>query len=452
MTQIHISNNNNLPIDYYLFNNKLRERQELAVPPKEAYLYFPKNEEVVLFNPLKPDKILRRIFSGVTFTSYENEKYAELKNELSKRSIYLPQWWEESESHRFLQATDFDIDKAIVIIQKQIAWRTSYFPISISDHVVEILNTGFMYIHGRDIRYRPIFIIQAIKYSEISKSYTYDELFLTIIYFLEYIIHNLLIIGQVENWIMISDLTDVSVLFMPRDLKRLIDSLSSCYRCRLYKNFILGLSIGMRWVFKLCTSCIDEVTLQKISVLEYGKWDLIKQFIHEDNLEVKFGGKVKDIKIGKDNYFPPVMPCNYYNFPGENILISEFEYKERWYQNKLSSSSFLSLPLIIGHYYQDKWNKEEKEKLIFEERRKRKEKSIMNKKKIDLLGLKIKSELNKNDNYQTFTPGRMFLGLKNMIKFDIINNTSPLSNKKQDMHPPLINNKKTIDNYQEIQV
>lgn len=432
MTQMNDQINDKIINDFYLYNNILKQCHEAALPPKEAYLYFPK-EDIIVLNQSKPDKILRRIFSGVTFTPFENDKYSELKSELTKRSIVLPEWWEESESRRFLQANAFDINKALFHIQKQIAWKKTYFPITISNRIIDILNTGFMYIHGRDTHYRPIFIIQAIKYFEISQVYSFDELFLAIIYFLEYIINNLFIIGQVENWIMISDLTDVNVLFMPRDLKKLIDALSSCYRCRLYKNFILGLSNAMRLLYKLCTSCIDEITLQKINVVENGKWDVIKFYINEDNLEMKFGGKAKNIVVGKDHYFPPVMPSSNIIFPTEHILITELEYKEKWYSKRIQSSLEQSLPLVIGPYYKEKWEREEKEKAINEERKSKKEKSIMNKKKIDLSSLKIKSEVKKDDNYKTFTPVKLFLGLKDMIRFDKINNTSPLIPKKHEL-------------------
>lgn len=348
---------------YFLHDPMLELRHNLAIPQRNAYLYFPKEEDKIIFDPKKPEKTLRMIFGNEDFNSYEREKIAQLKERVqtlnkknTKEQIIFPQWWQDTDTLRFLQATSYNLDKSIHYIRNQIEWRRTFFPFTITDKTIQILNTGFMYIHGRDNHYRPIFIVQAKKYFEICNIYSYDELYLAIIYFMEYIINNLLIVGQIENWIIISDISDVSLLFMPKDLKRLIDALSSCYRCRLFRNYIIGMNAGLRFIAKLVMKLLDQATVNKIRFLEpQNMKQELTTFINEENLEKKYGGKAKDLVPGLNHIFPPVMPTNVYEKPGDNLLIKEDQYKEMCILSKPFK------PIIMSNDLIQKWEKEKEE-------------------------------------------------------------------------------------------
>lgn len=124
-------------------------RHKSALPPMEAYLYFPTDEKQIVLNERNPDKNLRLIFSGVSYVSSELKKIEQLHqrireiNSKEKESIIFPDWWEESDSLRFLQAKDGNIEKTIDIIKKQIEWRNTTFPFTINERIIEILNSGF---------------------------------------------------------------------------------------------------------------------------------------------------------------------------------------------------------------------------------------------------------------------------------------------------------------------
>ena len=382
---------------YYLYELILLSRYLRARPKKEAYLYFPKKDDQIIENPKKPEKALRMIFHNVIFTEYEDAKLKEfyervefLNQKYPNKKIVIPSWWKESETRRFLQATSFTIDKSIEYIRQQLEWKSAFFPFTITSNIIKILNSGFMYIHGRDNHFRPIFIIKANTFFDLRKIYSYEEMFMSIVYFLEYVIKNILIVGQVENWIMITDITGVSLVFMPRDLKRIIDSLGSCYRCKLFRNYIIGMNSALRLIVKLFMSFLDQATVNKIKFLDSNNiHSELSTFINDDNLEKKFGGNAPNIIPGDNNVFPPVMPSDNFSKEGDNLLISEEEYK--------SKCNGKDKPTVICEEFIEKWEREKIEKEEEEERIKISMMNNNNKPKIDLKRRKSNKENERNN-------------------------------------------------------
>lgn len=56
---------------FYLKDPNLIELFKKSLPPRESYFYFPKGEEIVIFNKKKPEKTLRRIHINVPFSDLE---------------------------------------------------------------------------------------------------------------------------------------------------------------------------------------------------------------------------------------------------------------------------------------------------------------------------------------------------------------------------------------------
>ena len=380
---------------YYLYDPALLTRHLKARPPKEAYLFFPRKDDQVILNPKKPEKTLRMIFTNVEFTDYENrmlEAFYSRVDFLNKKNptkkLILPKWWKESDTRRFLQATSFTIDKSIEYIRQQITWRESFFPFTINDHIIEILNSEFMYIYGRDSHFRPIFVVKASTFFQLRDKYTFDEMFMAIVYFLEYVINNLLILGQIENWTMITDITGVSLVFMPSELKKIINILSSCYRCRLFRNYIIGMNSALRFIAKIFMSFLDQATVNKIRFLDEGnKYSELTTFINDNNLQKKYGGNAPDLVEGDNNVFPPCMPSDSFSKEGDEVLIKEDEYKERCIGKGRR-------PAQICQEFIEKWEKENKEKEEEEERRRL---SMINKSKTSFHKSPLDDLINQNE-------------------------------------------------------
>jgi hypothetical protein len=310
-------------------------RHQSAKPPKDAYFYIPKDDEIILFDEKNPTKTLRRIFEGgVEYNNYEKTKLKEFRKEIEKHNsnikkvkLILPESWKECHILRFLQATQYNITKTIDMVLNHIEWRKVNIPPKITDKSKEILNLGFIYIHGRDCRFRPIMNIVANIYEKYKKNYTFADWERAVIYFMEYSIQNLLIPGQVENWDIICDLKDVSVTSIPEELKKILGILQNNYRCRLYVMYIINIGGWISFGWTIIKKFLDASTEKKIQLLKSSNLDDMFKFINPRQIEKKFGGNAEDVK---QYFFPPIFPDNNYllsNEKSNKVLVSEEKYK-----------------------------------------------------------------------------------------------------------------------------
>ena len=121
---------------------------------------------------------------------------------------------------KFLQSTEYENKKTLVQLLKNKDWKESNIPVIPNKNIIRILNSGVVYIHGRDNRYRPNIVICSGKFE--SLTYPFDDLKNSVVFILEYCINNMLIPGQIENWNIIWDLTNAPLNNIPTDLKSII--------------------------------------------------------------------------------------------------------------------------------------------------------------------------------------------------------------------------------------
>jgi hypothetical protein len=350
---------------YYHLNDPNTDRHMQCKPPEEAYLYTPNDFQIVEVDNKRPERSLRRIFEDkLDFLPFELEQMELLEKEIkiynenkNKKKdftpLILPPTWKKYDSLRFLHATMFKVDRSIRILVSHFEWRKSYFPFSITPKAVELLNSGFIYVHGRDSQYRPIMVIDAKFYVENMNKYTYEDFLCCVIYFIEYIINNLLIPGQVENWIILTNVNGVSIFSIPKDMKNMMGVLSSNYRCRLFINYILGMGSVLNFLWNIIKNFIDEVSLKKIKFLKKGEFGPIFDYINEEQVEQKYGGKASNVV---NDFFPPKMPSENYKKTGGGLITQE-EYDKLIVENKLTT---------ISPYYL-KRKEAEKKKIIEDE-------------------------------------------------------------------------------------
>ena len=230
------------------------------------------------------------------------------------------------------------------------------FPMNIvpKDKSWELLNNGFLYIYGRDHQFRPIMVCQPYILQNKLDYFSNSDVVNVCLFVCQYAVNNLLIPGQIENWIMFFNLKGTSLISLPEPIKLLVKELSDNFNFRLFKCYVLGMSWIMRLLYKFVSNFIGQPDEEKIVILEGRKDKRLFIDFTPENLEKRFGGNAEDLIYGQgDCLFPPRVPCDNVFFPWEDknqILIREEEYIRRYNNGEIpieSISPFIEEKLRI---------------------------------------------------------------------------------------------------------
>lgn len=287
--------------------------------PYYARIFIPKEKDIM-------DKLLgketRRIFELPLegYTEYEKQKLIELY-EYCISQKYIIQRENKSGKYSYpnvvrqLQGADFNIEKAFSEIVKEISFKNEKLPIEINDTFNTILNSGFVYVHGRDKRYRPLIIVNPGLFTSINCSLENWERFF--VFLMEFLIKEFLLPSKVENWNIIVDLGDLSMTNIPYQLKGILSAFKGIYRCRLYKLYLLNMNFIFSMVWNVVTMIMGPTIEAKACKVEAndGQYDSLFQLINRNQVEQKYGGTAKDLKPGE--YYPPKFISDNY-FCGES--------------------------------------------------------------------------------------------------------------------------------------
>ncbi len=342
-------------LDYFLDYPELNKRHLRALPNEEMYRFFPPKEEIIIIDNNDEKNNYRYIFNGQPKTQYEQKKLLQFNEyEAKNGKISYPPNWLESDTMRLLQASDYDIKKTYSTIKDNIQWINT-IPNTIDDKVISLLNSGFMYVYGRDCHFRPIIVV-SIKMVKIilSQNYSFDDLTQSIVYLMNYIIKYLLVPGQIENWIVFVDFEDVGLSDIG-EFKKILSTLSK-QRGRVFKNYFVNISGLIKYSVKAAVKMFSSVA-KKLVILGSNELQKAQEIISPDNLEKKYGGQAPNIVPGGNNIFPPIMPSSNFAKIGEKLnIITPHAYKEMC----LKSNPYK--PFVICPKYKEIWKKEEEEK------------------------------------------------------------------------------------------
>ena len=379
-----------IPLDYFLNDEELLKRHELAIPSNEMYRYFPPKEEVILLDS-DPSKNYRFIFNGPKKTNFEQGKLNEFHEyELKTGKLNYPNEWLESDNMRLLQAAEYDIPKAYGLINDRIKFINNN-PKTINNKIISLLNSGCMFIYGRDHHFRPIIVISMTEYKKLIEKNIYSEQDInnSFIYLINYILKYLLIPGQIENWVAIIDFEGAGVSDVS-DFKKIISILNS-YRGRVFRNYFINISGFLKIAVKAAINIFGKSSAKKVRILDDDELNKLQEIISPSNIQKKYGGTAPDAQPGGNNLFPPRMPSMNYELNGERLnIISEEAYKEMC----LNSNPYK--PFAISQKYLEKWNKEKEEKEEKEKIEKEKEQAALNNNKQIQESVAQKSFINNN--------------------------------------------------------
>lgn len=375
---------------YFLNDPILKQRHDSALPTEEMYRYIPPQNDIIQIDPSDPKDNIRFIFNGLPKTDFEKQKLTEFQSyENQNGRLNYPSKWLESDTMRYLQASDYDIKKAYKNIQEQISNINSR-PTSISDKTIKLLNSGFMYMYGRDHHFRPIIVLELSRGVEFlnKEGISKDEIKICVNFFLDYIINYILIPGQIENWIIISDFNDIGLGDV--GVGKSILSVLNSHRGRVFRHYMLNIGGFIRMAIKGLIGIFGKSSAKKLRILDKDEHNQMLELIRSDNIQQKYGGTAPNVVYDNNNLFPPNIPSQKYALDGETInVISPEEYKEMC----INSNPYK--PFVICPYYENLWMQEKVSNNISNVKD-----NIQNKKSIDTKS-QISNKINKIKKYQT---------------------------------------------------
>ena len=130
-------------------------------------------------------------------------------------------------------------------------------------------------------------------------------------------IDQMLIPGKIENWFIISDLCNRSIFKLPvKQLKNIISSLKTVYRCRVVTNYVLNSPSTISVAWKVAKKFLDEISVRKISIKSECNTPAMFEHINPCQLEEKYGGTAPNVT----QFWPPVMPTGPYGIGETNAM------------------------------------------------------------------------------------------------------------------------------------
>ena len=316
--------------------------------PREAYFFIPSLENQLIYDSKNPKKSLRLIFDKKDTSEYlphEIKSYESFKKyfeENYNNAFIIPEEWTESETRKCLQASNYDNKKTLEKMKSCIEYP---IPVVEFNDIRDILSSGFVYMHGLDCNYRPILCVVLSKFVKIMDVYPINNFIYAIYFFINHLIKHIFIPGQIENWVMFADVSQVSFWKPPTKILKIFDFLQNKYLCRLSSLYVYGMNYVLTMCWKIVKKLIDERTASKFNFIsgENDIKELVLSKIHPSQLERRFGGIAENIPDEID--FPFFLPSNQYQIDdrNESNIVSEEKYIEMVNNDKLVTIS----PYII---------------------------------------------------------------------------------------------------------
>lgn len=352
-----IINPNSQSEEFKQFCDFSSEASKRSFQTSECFLFPMERKTEYELDVNNEDKILsRRIFENKK--GFDEQEIAGLKSLYRQiaRHNYLnadnqlkfPYYWRVSETLKFLQASKFDNKTTIENLKNHLEFRNTYFPMTISSNVIEILTkTGFLYVHGRDRFCRPIIVCRAQGYISNLKKFSYDDFLGAIVFFIEYLINFLMVPGQIECWNIINDLNGVSLLTLPSDFHKFLKFLQVNYRCRLNISYVFGMNKVFDYLWRVIKTFLDKNVEKKIVFVNDSNKEKILDLVLPVQIEKRYGGTSPNLfnedgsLLNKNsNLFPLNMPVfDNLNEKDKKKLFNENDYINLIKEGKITAVS-----------------------------------------------------------------------------------------------------------------
>ena len=270
----------------------------------------------------------RLIFENVPYEQWEYEHLEALERALEEERVSLPESFAVYDRLRFLQATKYKTKKTVEAIQNHLQWRAESLPPVLNDASAQLINSGFIYVHGRDRFFRPMLIINPRRLLQFKGRIGEEDVIRATVFLLEYMKNYMFLPAQVENWLLICDTAKLGMTELPKDIKDMIrkvnGTLSDNFRCRMCSMFILNTSFFATVLWTFAKTFLKEHTKRKIKVTGSSTHADLLQLVEPSQLEQRFGGLANNVE---QNFWPPIVPSQHFGQDSRN-LVTRNEYAQ----------------------------------------------------------------------------------------------------------------------------
>ncbi|OMJ80872.1 hypothetical protein SteCoe_18775 [Stentor coeruleus] len=295
--------------------------------PREAYSYWPSTESCLIETKYLVERL---VFSRQNYKDWELSALSQLEKIIKDKPF--AETFDTSEKLRFLYGTGWNLNLTVKVIEAHVQWKQDWpsyklvYPL-----ITSILNSGGIYIHGRDHKYRPIIIVTP----KLLLEFPQHLLMATAYFLLEYIKDHMFLQGQIENLILLIDLKNFEIKDF---ISKFITDLQTHYPCRLANAFLLNTNKSIQGFLKYFSSN----TIQKLTIVK--KQSILMKTCNPTQIEEKYGGSAENLR----SFWPPAFPSSNYKAesdPVEGFLSNYSSYDEYFLQQPKIFTDLSSLKI-----------------------------------------------------------------------------------------------------------
>ncbi len=193
-----------MPLDAQLFKTKFAHN----LPPLECY--FHKTERMLLRDTGQQQLGRKFFFAWNNLTEFELKQIDAIKSRLQADKIDIPASITDRDLLSFLNANFYDLHKAQVQLSGHFKWLSEVAGVTITPQIIRLIQSGSMYIFGRDKDYRITLVFDLPKIIHFSK--TEPELISPVqiqnsfVFFISYMKRVMLLPGRCDHWNTIVDM------------------------------------------------------------------------------------------------------------------------------------------------------------------------------------------------------------------------------------------------------
>ncbi|EGR32613.1 hypothetical protein IMG5_076430 [Ichthyophthirius multifiliis] len=243
----------------------------------------------------------RKIYHNVQFTLFEQQGIQQLKETLNTEQVSLTPDWSDIDYLKMCYCGRFDLKKCIQLTKTHVQWRLDPNMQCLDDKSKALLESGMIYVHGRDKQYRPVIILDCTKID--LKKQGQDTIIRALCVFLNMVRKYMFVGYYIENWILIIDTGGMGIFDLPlKALNMMIEAMSCNYCACMEKLFILNPSFGLKTSWSVISKMMDQESVDKIQMLKQENITKLQEYIDPCYLEQKFRGTVPNQTI----FWPPV--------------------------------------------------------------------------------------------------------------------------------------------------